>query len=311
MRTKYLNQMKIIEFLIDCKEVTFQQICEQYKYTEMIHSKTLARTLDELVQEGYLVCNNKKYSLNTEKFLINKFGSEDAWQRLLSCAIESGEIDCYKRIRSFIKPKFQKDLLSDEALMRFRETVIEDVRILKDDESTIRHLKSAIQEECELQIEYKGKTMQIFPLCILTSRDRIRSYLCGVRRTNILCLELSCIHILKVLGKKSLPDRDMYMEQIRKSWDVEIHTPVHVKILFDRNAGAGSDTEKQLQSYFGKGTERSENQILFESDVIGINDFKRWLRENMDSCYIIEPENVRKELLQGVLAKIERYEYHG
>ena len=87
--------------------------------------------MNELVQEEYLVCENKKYSLNTDKFLTNKFGTGDIWQKLLSCAIESGEIDCYKRIRDFIKPKFQKGLLNDEALMRFRETIIEDVRVLK------------------------------------------------------------------------------------------------------------------------------------------------------------------------------------
>lgn len=310
MRTKYLNQMKVIESLIAHKGMTFRQIREKCGYTENIHTKTLGRILDELVQEEYLVCNDKKYSLNTEKFLVNKFGSGDVWQRLLSCAIESGEIDCYKRIRNFIKPQFRDYLLNDEALMRFRETIIEDIRVLNDDENTIRYLKSAIQEEWELQIEYKGKTMQIFPMCIVISRDEVRSYLCSLRRKNILCFELSHVHILKTIGKRSLPDREFYMEQIRKSWDVEIHDPVHVKILFNKT-GADFEVEKQLKSYFGKGIKKTENQTLFEGDVVGINDFKRWLRRNMNSCYIIEPENVRKELLEGVLAKIERYERNG
>lgn len=311
MRTKYLNQMKIIEFLIDFREMTFKQICDNCPYARSIHPKTLARTLEELVEAKYLVCRNEKYSLNTEQFLINNHGSGDVWQRLLTCAIESGEIDCYKRIRDFIKPELQDRLLNDEALRRFRETIIEDVRVLNDDENTIKYLKTAIHNECVLQIEYKGNIMQIFPLCIVISRDGVRSYLCGIRKKNILIFELAHVHILKSLGEKTLPDRDRYMEQIQKSWDVEIHDPVHVKILFIRELGINSGTEKQLQSYFGKGKEKSENQIVYEGDVVGINDFKRWIRENMDSCFLIEPEIIRQELIQGVVSKIERYEHNG
>ena len=311
MRTKHLNQMKIIEFLLSHRETTCQQIQEQCKYVENIHPKTLARTLNELVQEEYLVCENKKYSLNTDRFLTNKFGTGDIWQKLLSCAIEGGEIDCYKRIRDFIKPKFQKGLLNDEALMRFRETIIEDVRVLKNDESTIRYLRSAIQEETELQIEYKGNKMQIVPLCILISRDGIRSYLYGVRRKTLLCFELSQIHILQSLDKKPLVNRDGYMEKIRKSWDIDIHEPIHIKILLKKYPGINPEIESQLQDYLGKGTKKAEDRVLFESDVIGINDFKRWLRENMDTCFLIEPENLRKELMEGVRVKIERYEHNG
>ena len=61
----------------------------------------------------------------------------------------------------------------------------------------------------------------------------------------------------------------------------------------------------------GKGTKKAEDRVLFESDVIGINDFKRWLRENMDTCFLIEPEKLRKELMEGFRVKIERYEHNG
>lgn len=303
--------MKIMETLIAHKEMTFQQISEQCKYAENIHPKTLGRSLNELVKEEVLLFSEKKYSLNTEKFLVNKFGANDTWKKLLSCAIESGEIDCYKRIRDFINPKFQDGLLQDESLIRFRETIIEDVRVLSNDESLIRQLKDSIQKECELQIVYKGKTMQVFPLCILISRDGLRSYLYGVRKKSILCLELSHIRILKSFEKKGLPDRDIYMERIQKAWDVDIHEPVHVKIMFERKSGENTDIERQLQLYFGKGIEKTEQRILFEGDVVGINDLKKWLRINMDSCYFIEPEYVRKELVDGLLTKIERYECNG
>ena len=70
--------------------------------------------------------------------------------------------------------------------------------------------------------------MQIVPLCILISRDGIRSYLYGVRRKTLLCFELSQIHILQSLDKKPLVNRDGYMEKIRKSWDIDIHEPVQI-----------------------------------------------------------------------------------
>ena len=78
-----------METLIAHKEMTFQQISEQCKYTENIHPKTLGRSLNELVKEEVLLFSEKKYSLNTEKFLVNKFGADDTWKKLLSCAIEA------------------------------------------------------------------------------------------------------------------------------------------------------------------------------------------------------------------------------
>lgn len=313
MREKHLNQMKIIECLINSREMTFEQLkAECGVKADTMHSRTLSRYLKELSEEKLIIRNNGKYHLNRERFLANNHGINDVWQKLLNCAIESGEIECYRNIKKFIKPEHQDNLLSDEALLRFRETVIENVRMLNDDERKIRLLKAAIQGENEIQMEHKGKRIQIVPLCIVTSRDGYRNYVFGLRRKRqMVIMELSQIHIVKFLDRNPVPDREEYLEKIRQSWDIDISESVHVKLLLRKDYDRERNLERQLKKYFGKPKECGDNKCVFEGELSGISDFKKWIREHMEAVCILEPKKIREELMEALTVKIGRYEQNG
>lgn len=313
MRAKHLNQMKIIECLINNREMTFEQLKTWIGVDEdTIHSRTLSRYMDELSEENFIICDQGRYSINKERFQINNHSINDAWKKLLNCALESGEIDCYKKIREFIKPASQDDLFSDEALSRFKETIIENIKILGDDEGELRLLKAAIQNEDELLIEHKGKSKQIIPLCVVTSRDGYRNYLFGLRRKrNMEVMELSEVHIMKFLGKNRVPDREEYLEKIRRSWDIDMSEPVHVKVLLRKEYDKNGTLAKQLSRYFGKPVEYRENQYVFENELAGISDFTKWVREHMEAVCILEPERIKNELMEALKVKIGRYEKNG
>lgn len=313
MRGKHLNQVRIIEALISNGEMSFEQLTRECGVeADYIHIKTLKRYIKELLQEKYIVSNNKRYRLNKERFLVNNFGINEVWKKLLNCAIESGEIECYKKIRDFVKPQLQEDLFCDESLLRFKENIIENIKILNDDEQKIYLLKKAILQESELQMIYKGKLLQMLPLCIVTSRDGYRNYVFGVRRREQeVMLSLPEIHNLKFLKKKHICNKEMHLEKIKNSWDIDISDPVHVKVLLRKDYDKDGNLEKQLRKYFGKAEVCRENQSIFEGTVSGISDFKTWIREHMDACCILEPEKIKKELIDALIVKIGRYEQNG
>lgn len=313
MRTKHLNQMKIIECIIDNGVgMSFERIQSSCGIAGDIHVKTLHRALNELVDEKYLECNNGIYNLNKRKFPTNNNMADDVWKQLLNCAIESGEIECYRKIKDYIKPELRNIFFSDEALQRFKTTVIENVKILNDSKSKIDTIRYAIVEERELQLEYKGKTLQMLPLCIVVSRDGARNYLYGVRKKKLANpLELSDVNIIKIMDKSPVQNRDEYLNVVNGSWDIDIHDPIHVKVLLRKEYDPNQEIENQLMNYFETISFQDDARIIFEGNLVGINDFKKWVRENMMACCVIEPEQIRKEMIEALKTKISRYEIDG
>ena len=313
MRTKYLNQMRIIECLINNRNLSLKQIrimCREME--DASHVKTLRRALDELTEEQYIICSDGLYRLNNEKFSPNNYLIDDDLKRLLNCAIESGEIDCYRKIKELIKPELQDDLLSDEALERFKHTVIENINLLNDDEDKIRALKAAIHKKIELQVSYKGEVKQVMPLRIVVSRDGMRNYLFGLRRNELKVMELSQIYIVKALQEKYIENEEEHLEKIKRSWDIDIQQkPVYVKILLRKAYDSGDRLGRQLQNYFGDPVLSDEETCVFEGSLIGINDFKKWVREHMEACCVLEPKGIRQELAEALKVKIGRYEING
>ena len=125
MRSKHLNQMRILECLISNREMSFEQLeVVMGVDIDAIHSRTLSRYINELLMEEYIVCNQGRYRLNTERFLANNNGINDGWRKVLNYALESGEIECYRKIRAFIKPTLQGDLFNDEALSHYKNDIV-------------------------------------------------------------------------------------------------------------------------------------------------------------------------------------------
>lgn len=315
MRMKQLREMKIIEFLLINKNIgmTFEQIKHSSESIRKIHFKTLHRELGELVDKELLIFQDGLYKVNTQKYPTNNHRKNSEWNELLRCAIESGEIEGYRKIREYMQPGDQNVCFGDEELERFKTTIIENVKIFNESKIKLAALRKSIIEQKDLQIKYKGKIMQIHPLCIVTSRDGVRNYLFGIRKRKLETpLALSDVQILREMDADFIgEEKNHYLEMIKRSWDIDIHEPIYVKILLRKEYDRNHIIEKQLTDYFGYPLSQDENISVYEGSLIGINDFKKWIRENMLACYIMEPEHIRRELMDALKVKISRYETDG
>ena len=102
-------------------------------------------------------------------------------------------------------------------------------------------------------------------------------------------------------------DRQQLLECIEDAWDVDIGEPKYV-LLHVRKGNVDTDiVEQELRKKLTVAQDIG-NEIIYEGEIRGINDFKSWIREHMTTCIVEEPEDIRKEMYTALQEKLRRYE---
>ena len=157
-------------------------------------------------------------------------------------------------------------------------------------------------------IEYKGKEYTLYPVCYIVSRDGTRKYLCGLRRNKLLPpMDLHSVKFLRYLEETDI-DRKRYIEQIRRAWDIDVQQPCGVKVLVRKNLNDSSEVIEKIKNYLGQPVEENEQYNIYKGEVVGINDFKTWLRSYIEIRIVIEPNYLREEFMMALRDKSKRYE---
>lgn len=331
MRGKELNEIQLINLLLKNKKLRLTSETQKmgvkgenssfydkmnikpdgkggYDDTQSpVSYKTLNRQVQELHREGIFTKDEEGFYRISNMFLDSIQLKTEEWSMILEKLLENGEQETYRRVRNCLGKVKLKFVLDDVDLNKYQNTVKEPIHFLSHDKEVVRNINEALEHSRKIRISYKGQERTIFPVCYVISRDGVGRYLYGIRKKEEpLLMNLEDIQVLEHLETVEL-DRECYLEQIRMAWNVELTKPYQVKLKVIRGLEDSLEVEKQLKRQFGAPVEVKGNYLVYRGDVIGIDDFKAWLRCYPDICIVMEPEGLREEIIASLRAREERY----
>lgn len=306
MRAKDLNKNKLITLISTAtnKKMDYKSILSNF---DNLDKKTIDRYLKDLQENGYLQKDATEdatfYSL-TKKYsdILNELSNK--LESMLTNALENNAHSTYKQLRTYVSNN-RFNVLDDFQLSKYSKTIKEPVHILTDDHILIQKINKALNDNRLVRILYHGKECTLFPVCYIISKDGTRKYLYGVRKKKLEAKNLREIQFLGYLEKATV-NREDYMRQIRKAWDIDEQS-CNLKLLVRKNKKSSSAVLKQMSHYFGNPAEETIDYNIYEGTMIGINDFKTWLRSYMEICIVLQPEWLRKEFITSLCERKERY----
>lgn len=152
--------------------------------------------------------------------------------------------------------------------------------------------------------ETKGKAEKSLPLKIVYDHQYGRWYLLAYGREGIRKYRMEGITQLE--EDESVPE-DLFeirqselAEKMRYSWLIDTGKPMTVRARFYRPGGSEPDFVMErvlLQGQWGQIVFEDEESFIYEITVNGITEIKPWLRSFGSSCEILEPVQLRREMI--------------
>ncbi|WP_028596528.1 helix-turn-helix transcriptional regulator [Paenibacillus assamensis] len=151
-----------------------------------------------------------------------------------------------------------------------------------------------------------GKQHKTLPLKIVYDHQYGRWYLLGMGREGIRKFRMEGMtHIEEaeavseeVYGRKTVE----LMEKLQTSWLIDTGKPIKVRARFyNPSAGEQHNFIKHrvlLQGQWGEIVEEDEESFIYVISVNGIYEIKPWLRSFGSSCEVLEPRQLRHEMIE-------------
>lgn len=318
MRTKDLNMLRVVNCLIEKGSLPLTGSNSIYEYfninkidgqgydssNSVFDMRTLRRYVNELLKNGLLEENNGVYSISKKYFNSTDIVVNDEFKMLLQALLESGEYEISKQLQTYIS---EKQYLQEGLVEKYQRTVREPLKILDATEETIVNINEAIKSKTEIAFEYKQKQYFVTPICYLISRNGLNIYLYAVKRNKLQPpFELKYIKWIKNTGVRKIDNSKEFYDIVNSAWDVDLQEKVHLKLAVRENRIDTAEVKKQLERSMKCHTKN--NIVYFEGDIVGINDFKTWIREHITTCIVVEPQSLRTEIINSLEASRMRYE---
>ena len=149
-----------------------------------------------------------------------------------------------------------------------------------------------------------GKTEKTLPLKIVYDHQYGRWYLLAWGREGIRKYRMEGIIQLEeaeTVNEEFFEDKVReLMESLRFSWLIDTGPPVTVRARFYKPEGPEPDFIKErvlAQGQWGRIVEEDDRSFVYEIVVSGTTEIKPWLRSFGSSCEILEPLQLRREMI--------------
>lgn len=280
-----------------------------------IKYKSIQREVERLCKCKIFIKEEDKYRINPKYVVLEHKDEREKWYEFVQALLENEEWDTYLLVTKYMLSKDDSEKYLDESeLQTYNRAVKEMKKNLGKNKEVIREINDAIKNDEGIEIEYKRKHhYSIVPICYVISQDGTHSYLYAERKKTLFQpLDLSDI-VVKSRYKAEI-DKDKYLEKIKRIWDIDIQSPVKIRLLYDKKAAEGDyldekdSIEKLLETHFGDPSYSDKEKEIYEGEIYGINDLKVWLRKYSEYCLVLEPETLRDEFIEALQVKKERYE---
>lgn len=176
----------------------------------------------------------------------------------------------------------------------------------------VKEMNEVIQKGQSIRVKYKTRSgtfteWLIRPLELVYNAMDDLYYVVTVDRGRMVSLRLDRIRSYRVVDEKIETGDTDILKLLPNIWGMELGEKVHVKIKILNEANVQHKVKRDLaQRIHGTWTEIGED-LYFEDDVIGIYNFKSWLNSYGSSVLVIEPESLRKEIMESARKRIAFY----
>lgn len=187
------------------------------------------------------------------------------------------------------------------------------------DDSLIRKLiciDCAIRDSHVLYVAYKGRNgnsleMFIEPLGIVFYEFENLFYVIGQYEDKICFYKLDRMESVTEnrRGKKTfVRNKDFSMEKyLENVWGMEFGSEVKVKVKFLKEANVEYKVKRDIEYRKNKIIHEFEDYFIYEDTIVGIHSFKSWLRSYGSSAIVLEPQNLRDEMIESARKMYEYY----
>lgn len=178
-------------------------------------------------------------------------------------------------------------------------------------------IQSAIDCKTAISFNYKTNSGKIeshtgLPVNIMTNVVDNWIYFELANETNIYRLDKIIRSVKSVKNKEpfQVPKGNPYKKYM---WGVsfnEIDKPIHVKLVVsDSNPNLIQKIKNDIRHREGLCSFYQEDDLYYyEDDIIGMNEFRRWLRSYGSSIQVIEPSYIRKDITDKAYKTLSYYQ---
>ena len=177
----------------------------------------------------------------------------------------------------------------------------------------VAEMKQIIDDDETITVEYHARdgrvsNLDIRPLVIVDNALEDMYYVVTIRAGRLFPLRLDRIHKYEISSNRiDIEDRSP-LEKLNNIWGMEIGESVHVKLMILNEARVQSKIRREL-SHRTNATWTSVGDVLYyEDDIIGINNFRSWLNGYGSSVLVLEPEQLRREIIESAKKRLEYYQ---
>lgn len=171
----------------------------------------------------------------------------------------------------------------------------------------------AVESRRALRAKYKTRTSKIeefiiMPLGIVFYEFENLFYVVGQYDNNIVTYRLDRIESLGPPKDSFTPIEGFDLKKyISNIWGMEQGEPVQAKIKFLKAGNVFYRVRRDLECRQNKKLTEFDDYIVYEDTIVGINSFKNWLRSFGSSAVVIEPEELRKEMIDSAKRSLAYY----
>lgn len=125
----------------------------------------------------------------------------------------------------------------------------------------------------------------------------------------VLLYRLDRIREVKITKEEASYPSDLKVkEYFRRRWGMDGGKRVKVKVRFFPEAGVVEKAERELKARGFTGFRREEDgSLLWEEEVEGYHDLKMWLRSFGSSAVVLEPPELRREMVENIRRLLAMY----
>ena len=181
------------------------------------------------------------------------------------------------------------------------------------DDEVLLLVEQAIIRRRQIGFTYKSRPSIAEPLG-LAYYSRLRQwYLVGLAQGIIKTYNLSKMQGLKELTKTFMYPPDFSLRTwLAPRWGMEFGVPMRVKVRFINRSQTKAKVRKDVAHRQCALTEENGGQtLLYEDTVIGKNEFMAWILGFGSAAEVLEPLEMREEIIARVKASLANYKEGG
>ncbi|MDP4091062.1 MAG: WYL domain-containing protein, partial [Bacillota bacterium] len=96
-------------------------------------------------------------------------------------------------------------------------------------------------------------------------------------------------------------------DYLANMWGMEQGEPFKVKVKFMKVGNVAYKIRRDLECRKNKKLTEYEDHIVYEDTVVGINNFKSWLRTYGGAAVVLEPKELREQMIESAKRCLEYY----